>query len=168
MTATNPDPPSLAGALGRGFGDGRGPRLCDDLMPQPGFDDIDGLVDRVRAAGLRVAVTRQGTPGPWGPGAGLVVFRIVQEALTNTLKHAGPHARAEVLLRYGTDRAEIDVRDDGAGRPAVHAAVHPGAFGRHGLTGMLERAVSYGGGVEAGPREGTGWQVRARVRFGEP
>ncbi|WP_328472792.1 histidine kinase [Actinoplanes sp. NBC_00393] len=129
--------------------------------PQPGFDDIDALVDRIRAAGVRVIVRREGTPGPWGPGAGLVVYRIVQEALTNTLKHAGPRATAEVTVRYLADGADVSVVDDGAGR----AARQPAPDGRHGLAGMLERAAAYGGRVGAGPRDGPGWQVHATLTF---
>jgi len=129
--------------------------------PQPGLDDIDALVERIRAAGVRVNVQRQGTPGPWGPGAGLAVYRIVQEALTNTLKHAGPRANAEVTLHYLTDRADVSVLDDGAGQ----VARQPEPDGRHGLAGMLERAAAYGGRVDAGPRTGPGWRVHARLTF---
>jgi signal transduction histidine kinase len=129
--------------------------------PQPGLDDIDALVERIRAAGVRVSVKREGTPGSWGPGAGLAVYRIVQEALTNTLKHAGPRAHAEVTLRYLTDRADVSVLDDGAGR----VARQPEPDGRHGLAGMLERAAAYGGRVDAGPRTGPGWRVQARLTF---
>jgi signal transduction histidine kinase len=128
--------------------------------PQPGLDDIDRLVAQVRAAGLRVVLTREGVPGAWGPGAGLAVYRIVQEALTNTLKHAGPHASAEVRLRYAPTRAEVEVIDDGGGRPVGPAPVD----GRHGLTGMRERAASYGGRVEAGPAPSAGWRVHAHLR----
>jgi signal transduction histidine kinase len=90
-------------------------------MPQPRLDDLDALVDRVRAAGLHVTVTRAGVPGRWGPGAGLAIYRILQQALTNTLKHAGPKARAEVELSFRADRAELNIRDDGAGRMASGA-----------------------------------------------
>jgi signal transduction histidine kinase len=106
-------------------------------------------------------LVREGLPGPWGPGAGLVVYRIVQEALTNTLKHAGPGASAEVRLRYTADGADLEVVDDGAGRPVPH----PDDAGRHGLTGMRQRATSYGGRIEAGPRDGPGWRVRAHLPF---
>jgi signal transduction histidine kinase len=129
--------------------------------PQPGFDDLDDLVTHVRGAGLTVAVSRSGTPGAWGPGAGLVVYRIVQEALTNTLKHAGPEATAEVRLRYGPDRVDVEVSDDGAGRPARPVA----SADRHGLVGMAERVGAFGGRVEAGPRDGAGWRVHADLRF---
>ena len=143
--------------------DGEPPQAPSELTPQPGLDDIDELVDQIRAAGVRVELTRQGTAGAWGPGAGLAVYRILQEALTNTLKHAGPQASAQVRLRYTAAGADLEVIDDGAGRPAQPAA---GAVaGGHGLAGMIERASSYGGHLEAGPCPGTGWQVRARLRF---
>jgi signal transduction histidine kinase len=134
-----------------------------ELVPQPGLDDLDELVDQVRAAGVRVELTRQGTAGAWGPGAGLAVYRIVQEALTNTLKHAGPQASAQVRLRYTATGVDLEVTDDGAGRPAQPT---PGTVaGGHGLAGMTERAASYGGQVQAGPRPGVGWRVRTRLRF---
>ena len=135
----------------------------DELSPQPGLDDLDRLIDQVRAAGVRVTLTREGMPGRWGPGAGLAVYRIVQEALTNTLKHAGPQASAHVRLGYTATGVDLDVTDDGAGRPARPAAGT--AAGGHGLAGMVQRAASYGGHVEAGPRPGTGWRVQARLRF---
>jgi signal transduction histidine kinase len=143
--------------------DDQPPQAASELVPQPGLDDIDELVDQVRAAGVRVELTRQGTAGAWGPGAGLAVYRIVQEALTNTLKHAGPRASAQVRLRYTVAGVDVEVTDDGAGRPARLA---PGtAAGGHGLAGMIERAASYGGEVQAGPCPPTGWRVRARLRF---
>jgi signal transduction histidine kinase len=135
-----------------------------ELVPQPGLDDLDELVDHIRAAGVRVELTRQGTAGAWGPGAGLAVYRIVQEALTNTLKHAGPQASAQVRLRYTAAGVDLEVTDDGAGRPAQPATSGMTAGGR-GLAGMIERAASYGGQVEAGPCPPTGWRVRARLRL---
>jgi signal transduction histidine kinase len=143
--------------------DDQPPQAASELVPQPGLDDLDELVNQVRAAGVRVELTRQGTAGAWGPGAGLAVYRIVQEALTNTLKHAGPRASAQVRLRYTVAGVDVEVTDDGAGRPARLA---PGtAAGGHGLAGMIERAASYGGEVQAGPCPPTGWRVRARLRF---
>jgi signal transduction histidine kinase len=144
--------------------DDQPPQAPSELTPQPGLDDLDELVDQVRAAGVRVTLTRQGTAGAWGPGAGLAVYRIVQEALTNTLKHAGPQASAQVRLRYTTAEVDLEVTDDGAGRPAQPATSGMAALG-HGLAGMIERAASYGGQVQAGPCPGTGWRVRARLRF---
>jgi signal transduction histidine kinase len=135
----------------------------DALSPQPGLDDIDRLIDQVRAAGIQITLTRQGTPGKWGPGPGLAVYRIVQEALTNTLKHAGPRASAHVRLCCTPTSVDLEITDDGAGRPALPVAGT--AAGGHGLAGMIQRAASYGGHVEAGPHPGTGWRVRAQLRF---
>jgi signal transduction histidine kinase len=133
------------------------------LAPQPGLEDIDELMNLVRAAGLPVALDRQGAPGAWAPGAGLAIYRIVQEALTNTLKHAGQKATAQVRLCYTASGVDLEVTDDGAhqpGRPPVGAPVSG-----HGLAGMIERAAAYGGNVEAGPLPGTGWRVHARLHF---
>ena len=127
--------------------------------PQPGFDDLDDLIDQVRAAGLKVALTREGVPGDWGPGVGLAAYRIVQEALTNTMKHAGPRARAEVRLRFTPSGLEVEVVDDGGQRVAQPVD------GGHGLVGMTERVAPYGGTVTAEPRPGTGWRVRAHLPF---
>jgi signal transduction histidine kinase len=143
---------------------GEPPQAPSGLVPQPGLDDIDELVDQVRAAGVRVELTREGVAGAWGPGAGLAVYRMVQEALTNTLKHAGPQASAQVRLRYTAAGVDLEVTDDGAGRPVQPATAGTVAVG-HGLAGMIERAASYGGEVQAGPCQGTGWRVRARLRF---
>ncbi|RKN50264.1 sensor histidine kinase [Micromonospora endolithica] len=127
--------------------------------PQPGLDDLDTLVEQVRATGLPVALTRTGVPGAWGPGAGLTVYRIVQEALTNTLKHAGPDATTTVRLDFRANGVDLEIVDDGAARPVARSD------GR-GLAGMTERAAAYGGGVEAGPAAGgRGWRVSARLRF---
>jgi signal transduction histidine kinase len=127
-------------------------------MPQPGLDDLDDLVGQVRAAGLDVTLTRTGVPGSWGPGAELAIYRIIQEALTNTIKHAGPCARAEVRLRCAATSADVEIVDDGGDRPAT---ARPGAG--HGLTGMVERAAPYGGTVEAGPDPERGWRVHASL-----
>ncbi len=129
--------------------------------PQPGLADIDALVERLRAAGLTIALVSEGTPGDWGPGAGLAIYRVVQEALTNVLKHAAPGADAEVTLRYEPSHIDITVIDDGAG----HTAPVPDADGRHGLAGMRERVAAYDGRLEAGPRPGAGWRVHATLRF---
>jgi signal transduction histidine kinase len=145
--------------------DDDGPGAVPDgaLSPQPGLDDIDALVDQVRTAGLRVALTREGVPGRWSAGAGLAVYRILQEALTNTLKHAGPEARAQVRLSYRGEGVDLEVTDDG-GKQAP--AEHPGPG--HGLAGMAERAASYGGRLEAGPLPGGGWRVHARLILTDP
>jgi signal transduction histidine kinase len=103
-------------------------------------------------------MTREGTETGWPPGIGLVIYRIVQEALTNTIKHAGPMASTEVRLRCTTVGVEVEITDDGAGWPAVATGT-----GGHGLAGITERATAYGGEVETGPVDGTGWRVRARL-----
>src|SRR6266545_2458809 len=115
------------------------------------------------SAGLRVALTRKGVPGRWGPGAGLTVYRIVQEALTNTMKHAGPAASAHVRLCYTTTGVDVEVTDDGSYQPTRPADASPAHA--HGLTGMVERAASFGGNVDAGPLPGSGWRVHAHLRF---
>ena len=150
----------LLGLLRDGPASGEDPESPGTRTPQPGFADLDSLVDQLRAAGLRTTLTSDGAPGDWGPGAGLAVYRIVQEALTNTLKHAGPGVSARVRLHYTAGGVDLEVADDGAHQPS------PAGTGGHGLAGMSERAASYGGHVEAGPAVGeTGWRVRARLRF---
>jgi signal transduction histidine kinase len=132
--------------------------------PQPGLDDLETLVAQVRSAGPRVTLAVDGVPGAWGPGAGLAVYRIVQEALTNTLKHAGPDAVARVRLRYSADGVEVEVTDDGGRRPR---APRPPGRG-HGLAGMAERAAAFGGVVTAEPAaDGPGWRVHARLCPGQ-
>jgi signal transduction histidine kinase len=127
------------------------------LTPQPGIDALDGLLEQVRGAGIATRLTRTGTPAPVSPGAGLAVYRLVQEALTNTLKHARGASSAEVRLHYGADALSLEVVDDGA------PAAAPARNGGHGLAGMRERAAAYGGAVEAGPHSHGGWRVRARI-----
>jgi signal transduction histidine kinase len=135
----------------------RGDEQADTpLMPQPDIAALDGLLAQVRGAGLATRLTRTGTPAPVSPGAQLAVYRLVQEALTNTLKHARGASAAEVRLHYGSDALSLEVVDDGA------PAAAPGGDG-HGLTGMRERAAAYGGAVEAGPSGRGGWRVRARI-----
>ena len=126
------------------------------LTPQPGLADLDALLESVRAAGLPVTLETAGTPIALGSGAELTVFRLVQEALTNTLKHAGPDARATVRLHYEPDGIDVEVTDDGRGLTRVSAA-------GQGLAGMRERAAVYGGAIEAGPGTGGGWRVHTRL-----
>jgi signal transduction histidine kinase len=127
------------------------------LAPQPGIAALDGLLEQVRGAGLATRLTRTGTPAPVGPGTQLALYRLVQEALTNTLKHARGASSAEVRLHYGAGDLSLEVIDDGA------PAAAPARNGGHGLAGMRERAAAYGGAVEAGPRRDGGWRVRARI-----
>ncbi|MEV5353332.1 histidine kinase [Streptomyces sp. NPDC052693] len=130
-----------------------------DLTPQPGLTDLAPLLDGVRSAGLPVRLTSHGTPS-LPPGRQLTVYRVVQEALTNTLKHAGPGATAEIDLAYG-DKAAVTatITDTGTGGPP-----DPRSAGR-GLPGMRERTTLYGGTLEAGPRPHPerGWRVRLHL-----
>jgi signal transduction histidine kinase len=127
------------------------------LTPQPDIDALDGLLEQVRAAGLATRLTRTGAPAAVSPGAQLAIYRLVQEALTNTLKHARGASAAEVRLHYDADTLSLEVVDNGA------PAAGPATGGGHGLAGMRERAAAYGGAVEAGPHSQGGWRVRARI-----
>jgi signal transduction histidine kinase len=125
--------------------------------PLPGVGQLGELLESTRAAGLPVSFTVEGVPQPLPGGAALAAYRIVQESLTNTRKHAGPQASAEVTLRYLEDALVLEISDDGRG-----AAARSDGAG-HGLTGMAERVAVYGGSVDAGPRDGGGFQVTARL-----
>jgi signal transduction histidine kinase len=127
------------------------------IGPQPGLGSLESLVEQVREAGLPVELQVEGEPVQLSPGVDLSAYRIVQEALTNTLKHAGREAQAEVVVRYATSALELEVSDNGSGAPA--SANGSG----HGLIGMRERATLYGGALEAGARNGGGFVVRARL-----
>jgi signal transduction histidine kinase len=127
----------------------------DPRQPLPGLADMDDLLARVRAAGLPVRYERSGTPAATPPGIQLAVFRLVQEALTNTMKHGGPGATAAVRLQLTPAEVRVEVDDDGAGSTAGPCA--PGG----GLTGMRERVSAFGGELDCGPREPRGWRVTA-------
>ncbi|WP_345677972.1 sensor histidine kinase [Yinghuangia aomiensis] len=129
--------------------------------PQPGLDGVEVLVQQVREAGVQVELSIEGVPAELPPGIDLAAYRIVQEALTNTLKHAGP-AGARVLLRYRADEFLVRVADDGRGAAANLGASEGGRTG-HGLLGMRERVALYGGRLYAGPRAGGGFEVLARI-----
>jgi signal transduction histidine kinase len=126
-------------------------------QPLPGLSDLDGLFTRVRSAGLPVRYERSGPPGDTSPGVQLVIFRLVQEALTNTMKHAGPGASAAVRLRLAPGEVRVEVEDDGAGGVGVPCT--PGG----GMTGMAERVGAYGGELTCGPCQPRGWRVTARL-----
>jgi signal transduction histidine kinase len=131
-----------------------------DRAPQPGTDDLCALVEQVREAGLRTEVVVSGHQRRLPPGVDLTVYRIVQEALTNTLKHGGP-TQALVSINFGTDAIGVEVRDQGRG-----AAANLATDGRprgHGLLGMRERVALYGGHLQAGPRPGGGYEVSAHI-----
>ncbi len=126
------------------------------LEPQPDLEDLDRLVEQLRETGLDLSVTRSGDVRPLGPGLELAAFRILQEALTNVLKH-GHARRAAVEVCYGTDHLAISVVDDGTGgAPLVRGS-------GNGVRGMTERAAMYGGTLEAGPRTTGGYAVRAEL-----
>jgi signal transduction histidine kinase len=127
------------------------------LRPQPGLGELHALVGRVSAAGLPVELRVSGQPRPLSPGVDLAAFRVVQEGLTNVLRHAG-RAAATVGVEWGEELV-ITVSDDGAGGDA------DGTPGR-GLIGLRERLALYGGELAAGPRPGGGWQVRAAMPAG--
>jgi signal transduction histidine kinase len=133
-----------------------------EFAPSPGVAEIPELVAQAREAGMRVNQTVEGAALPVIGGLSVAAYRIVQEALTNVRKHAGPGAAAEVLLRYGTDELVVRITDDGRG--AVSRASWPDAQSAgHGLAGMRERAAIYGGMVRTGPRPGGGFEVTARL-----
>ncbi|MEU8039652.1 histidine kinase [Streptosporangium sp. NPDC049078] len=173
--------------------------------PRPGLDRLGELVEPFRAAGLQVAVRREdvGADGALPPGVDLAAYRIVQEALTNTLRHAGA-GRAEVTVRATSGMLEVDIFDDGHGDGSGDGVNSGGESGRdgdgadsggegsgggmgggggsdggmgtggsdggggHGIAGMRERAVMLGGTLDAGPRPGGGFRVRARLPLGAP
>ena len=141
----------LLGALRRG----------DDeplTVPQPGVADLAALLDDVRAAGLPVTLRTSGEDRPVPAGIDVSVYRIVQEALTNTLRHAGA-TQATVEIRYLARAVEIDIVDDGRGTSDARSA---GDIG-HGLVGMRERAELFDGTFEAGPRPEGGFAVRVTL-----
>jgi signal transduction histidine kinase len=135
----------------------------DDLEPQPSLQHLDHLVERVRDAGLPVSVTVEGEARPLSPGVDLSAYRIVQEALTNTLKHAGRPASATVGVTYRPEAVDIRVVDSGtSATPAAGSDSRPG----HGLIGMRERAALYGGQIEVGPLADGGFGVQVTLPTG--
>ena len=129
------------------------------LAPQPGLTDIDALLDRVRAAGPTVALETHGNLAGLPPGLQLSVYRIVQEALTNTVKYAASDTSVHVSLAAGPDAVHVTVEDTGPSR--TPSTGRPGTVGGRGLVGMRERAALYQGNVTAGPNAQGGWTVRA-------
>jgi signal transduction histidine kinase len=125
--------------------------------PQPGVGDIEGLLANARSSGLSVDFTVVGTARPLPQGVDLSAYRIVQEALTNTIKHAG-RVRSRVTLRYGDDELVVEVKDDGPG-PAADAREGAG----HGLVGMRERVAALAGELHAGAGAEGGFMVRASL-----
>ena len=163
--------------------DGEAGSVRPPLAPQPGLGDLDPLVERVRGTGLDVALECSGRPFPVSGAAGLTVYRIVQEALTNALKHAREPASVQVRLEFDDPDLSVRVTDDGCtdvavpvpgggnGHPDGDARRRgsggggaPGPGGGHGVAGMTERATAFGGTLVAGPRATGGWEVAAVLR----
>jgi signal transduction histidine kinase len=152
-------------------GSGSGPDAGDqdgggELTPAPGLAGLDDLAARVTEAGVPVDLRVEGRRAALPAGVELAAYRIVQEALTNVLKHAGP-AQATVAVRYGEEAVRLVVTDDGRGAAPTGGngngagdGSHPG----HGIVGMRERAELYGGSLAAGPRPGGGFRVTATLR----
>ena len=128
------------------------------LDPTPGLADLDDLVGTMRQAGAEVRLTVEGSRRPLPRSLDLVAYRVVQEALTNVVKHAGHTAAAAVLVRYGGDQLVLEITDDGAGN-GTSSDGHPGL----GIVGMRERVTALGGQFTAGPRPVRGFHVEARL-----
>jgi signal transduction histidine kinase len=131
-----------------------------EYAPQPDVAAIKELVEDVRTSGLDVDLIEEGLPQPMPAGPQLAAYRIVQESLTNVLKHAGPAGRAWVRLQWRDDALELSVLDDGRGAAAV-----PSDGQGQGLRGMVERAALHGGRLTAGPRHGGGFGVHAALPY---
>lgn len=135
----------------------------NQARPQPGVSSLPELIENVREAGLAVDYQVTGEPRDLPSVLGLTAYRIVQEGLTNTLKHAGPGARTSVTLDFGREMLTVVVTDDGRG-----AGVAPSSDPGHGLVGMRQRASISGGTVNAGPKAGGGYEVIARLPYHLP
>jgi signal transduction histidine kinase len=142
---------SLLGVL-RSAGD-----ITAELAPQPGIEQLTGLLEQARASGLPVSFTVEGVPRPLPPSAALTAYRVVQESLTNARKHGGPTVTATVTLRFCEDGVAVTVTDDGKG------IAGPADGQGHGLIGMRERVELFGGTVSTGPRPGGGYRVAATL-----
>jgi signal transduction histidine kinase len=130
------------------------------LAPVPGLADLDTLLAEVGKAGLAVRLRVEGVRPELPAGVDLSAYRIVQEALTNVVKHAGP-ARAQVVVCYGDQEVAVEITDDGKGVPGDGRAAKVG----HGIIGMRERVALFGGDLEVGPLPGGGFRVAARLPF---
>ncbi|MGH3255454.1 MAG: sensor histidine kinase [Streptosporangiaceae bacterium] len=161
---------NLLGLLASSSADGEG---GDDLAPQPSLDRLSGLVDRVAFAGLPVEVRISGEPRPLPAGVDVTAYRIVQEALTNALKH-GQATAADVTIRYAEHSLRVEVLNTGPSVLSTNGHVplrpkieHKPGNGR-GLLGLRERVAVYGGEFDARRRLGGGFRVRARIPLDQP
>ena len=132
----------------------------DGLGPQPGLGDVPQLIDQLGEAGLEVSLAMEPNQADLPARVELSAYRIVQEALTNVLKHAGTGASAEVRLDTDSHGVAIEVLDNGNGAAALQSS-------GHGIVGMRERALLLGGSLDAGPRPGGGFQIVAHLPIGE-
>jgi signal transduction histidine kinase len=154
---------AMLGVLREGGGeDGRAP-----LAPAPGLAELDALVAQAAGAGVEVTVTLEGEPRRLPPAVDLAAYRVVQESLTNVVRHAGA-SRAEVTVRHSDGRLVVEVTDDGRARPGNGPENGNGNGSGQGILGMRERARALGGNLEAGPRPGGGFRVQATLPVGTP
>lgn len=168
-TASAKDAMEQSSALGRQalselrrlLGSLQGPEQ-PELAPAPGIAQLEDLVASVRAAGLAVELVVAGQPPAMAPGLQLAVYRLVQESLTNVIKHAPAAGRVTVTLRYGPSAVDVQVDNDGVPEAAVTT---PTTARGQGVTGMGERAAVFGGTVEAGRRGPSGWRVRGALSY---
>ncbi|HEX7491047.1 MAG TPA: sensor histidine kinase [Candidatus Limnocylindrales bacterium] len=135
--------------------------------PQPGMTDLEALAARTREAGVEVSLEVAGAPRHIPPGIELSAYRVAQEALTNTMRHAGPGSSATLRLLFEPGVLAVEVVDDGRGRPAMEAVERPHRGFGHGLVGMRERVALFGGRLETGPQPGGGYRVLARFPLDE-
>jgi signal transduction histidine kinase len=136
-----------------------------ELEPQPGLAQLPALLDRLTAAGLPIDLRVGELPQELSPGLDLAVFRVIQEALTNVIKHAG---KPPTTVSLGSGEGELVVEVVDTGRPILAAAPEVPAGARRGLIGLRERIALYDGVLDAGPRSGGGWVVRARFPVDAP
>ncbi|MGP4049990.1 sensor histidine kinase [Streptomyces sp. 2A115] len=151
---------------GRASGQGEAPD-ADAGRRRVSLDDLETVAERARAAGLKVDLAVEGERGGLSTTDELTVLRVVQESLTNVLRHAGPGAQVAITLRFDKDAVLISVVDDGAGKLAGSQAAADRVSGGNGLVGMRERVEVSGGSFTAGPRLGAGWQVDAELPIKE-
>ena len=136
----------------------RGPEYESETAPIPNLGDVEELVETVRAAGLPVDLEIEGEVRPLAEGTEMSAYRIVQESLTNSVRHGGPGVSAKVTIDYGEDHLDVRILDDGRG-----ASADSGRGVGHGIIGMRERIAVLGGEFGAGPHSGGGYEVRARI-----
>jgi signal transduction histidine kinase len=137
--------------------------VAELLEPQPGLERLDDLLARVDAAGIPVDIDVDGDPQALAPGVQLAVFRVAQEALTNTLKHAARPTSARLALRCRAGQVELDVTNTGEPRAGGRSSAAPANGEGRGLRGMRERAAAYGGELEVGPTDDGGWRVHLHL-----